>query len=192
MRLTLLNNRFEKRNNRWHGKYQCSCGNTVILDNASVLCGNTKSCGCFRRQESQSRNKTHGHSHKERIYSIWKGIRNRCNNCNSPSYKNYGAKGITLCDEWNEYPVFREWSLKNGYSDELTIERNNNALGYSPDNCRWVTKSAQGKNTSRVIPIEIRKAIKDNSALTYAELQKKYGICKASISRIRKTTLITL
>jgi hypothetical protein len=85
-----------------------------------------------------------------RLYNIWCGMKDRCYNPNAIPYSRYGGKGITICDEWvNDYDTFREWALTHGYKDTLTIDRINNNLGYSPVNCRWITKAEQNRNTSR-------------------------------------------
>lgn len=84
-----------------------------------------------------------------RLHNIWKGMRARCNNPKIPSYKNYGGRGIRVCDNWNIFFNFAIWSILNGYNDILTIDRINNDKGYCPENCRWVDKKVQANNTSR-------------------------------------------
>ena len=92
---------------------------------------------------------THGMS-KSRIYHIRREMIHRCHNEKSSSYKNYGAKGIKVCKEWREnFENFWEWASSNGYSDELTIDRINPKLGYSPENCRWITMHEQILNQDR-------------------------------------------
>ncbi len=84
-----------------------------------------------------------------RIHNIWRGMRSRCYNPNVKCFKNYGGKGIRLCDEWNEsFMSFYQWSIKNGYSDDLTIDRINVNENYSPSNCRWLDIKAQENNRS--------------------------------------------
>jgi hypothetical protein len=76
-------------------------------------------------------------------------MKKRCYYEKSDNYKNYGERGIKVCPEWeNDFEAFYDWSIENGYSDELTIDRKDNDKGYSPDNCRWVTYTVQANNTS--------------------------------------------
>lgn len=85
-------------------------------------------------------------SHKEdlRLRAAWRGMHHRCND--ERYRKHYGSKGITVCDEWSDFDVFKKWSLENGYDKALTLDRINNNLGYSPDNCRWATRTVQQRN----------------------------------------------
>lgn len=128
--------------NRRFGLYKCAyCGNTFEAKIQSVNSGDKKSCGCKFNAPK------HG-GVKERLYRIWGGIKQRCLNPNNKDYKNYGARGITIYDEWlKDYAVFREWALGNGYSDELSIDRVDVDGNYEPNNCRWATKSVQASNT---------------------------------------------
>ena len=91
---------------------------------------------------------------RERLYRIWQHMKDRCYNHNCDSYHNYGGRGITVCDEWrNNYQNFQEWALRNGYTDDLTIDRSNVNGNYEPSNCRWLTQQEQSfnKRTNRTL-----------------------------------------
>lgn len=94
-------------------------------------------------------NKTHGGS-KTRLYRIWKQMRIRCRCVTNPTYRFYGARGITVCPEWDSFPVFRDWALSHGYADNLSIERIDNEKDYCPENCTWIPRDMQAKNTRNV------------------------------------------
>ena len=81
-----------------------------------------------------------------RLYNIWRDMKNRCLNPNNVGYPNYGGRGITVCAEWLEYQPFHDWAYTNGYMDDLFIDREDNNLGYSPANCRFVTRQVQQAN----------------------------------------------
>ncbi|MDX1353088.1 MAG: hypothetical protein R3254_08750 [Thiomicrorhabdus sp.] len=88
----------------------------------------------------------HGES-KTRLYTIWQRMKSRCYDENNNRFEHYGARNIKVCEEWvNNFPNFKKWSLNNGYSDKLTIDRINNDLDYEPSNCRWASYTTQARN----------------------------------------------
>lgn len=91
-------------------------------------------------------------SHK-RLHNIWCTMRERCRTKSSSGYKKYGAKGITVCKEWESFEVFQTWAYENGYNDSLSIDRINPKGNYEPSNCRWVTQKVQQNNRTNNIHI---------------------------------------
>lgn len=154
-RLTVLKLEYKKQRYTKNGKKDgfdyfylchCECGNTCTVDKKKLKSGHTQSCGCLQKERTSKAKKIHG-MEKTRLYHIWQGIKRRCLNPNEVGFKKYGAKGITICDEWKNNPVaFINWAFENGYNDFLTIDRIDNLKGYSPNNCRWVTTKQQARN----------------------------------------------
>lgn len=92
------------------------------------------------------RRTTHGEAHT-RLYNCWKSIKSRCYWLKGKQSHRYGGRGIIVCEEWkNDFTKFRDWSLNNGYLENLTIDRIDNNGNYEPSNCRWVTHKIQGIN----------------------------------------------
>ena len=124
-----------------YGKFQCQyCGKEFVTQTQDVKNKATKSCGCIKGEK-------HNESGK-RLYNIWMGMKQRCYNQNESAYKYYGEQGITVYNVWKDsYIAFKEWSLANGYTDDLSIDRIDINGNYEPDNCRWTTNEVQARNT---------------------------------------------
>ena len=141
--------RLQNRKTYW--KCVCDCGLTVLATGNNLRSGNTKSCGCLRRETAKATgelNKTHGNSHnnRTRLYTIWCGMRQRCNNPSRDAYQLYGGKGIKVCQEWDDFLTFKDWAEAHGYRPDLCIDRIDPSGGYCPENCQWITAS---ENTAR-------------------------------------------
>lgn len=126
---------------------RCDCGVEKECLGTNLKRGISQSCGCLQRELLSLRRKTHGGwANNEKLYSVWHGMRKRCSNKNGHNYKDYGARGITVCDEWGDYSAFREWSLSHGYADGLSIDRIDVNGNYEPSNCRWTNNKVQQNN----------------------------------------------
>lgn len=124
---------------RW--ECRCDCGNIVYVTDTHLTRKNhcVKSCGCLRPKKH--------HMSNTKLYRIYSGMKNRCNNPSAQAYSDYGGRGIKVCDEWNDsFIPFNEWAIANGYSDELSLDRINNDGNYEPNNCRWVDMHEQATN----------------------------------------------
>lgn len=128
-----------KRNGREMVLCRCDCGSIREVRYDGIKCGSTKSCGCSRGTHRMT---------NSRLYNIWHKMKERCYNENHVHYNNYGGRGITVCEEWKtNFQSFYEWAIKNGYSENLTLDRINTDKNYCPENCRWATALEQQNNT---------------------------------------------
>lgn len=139
------------KNATWH--CVCDCGAACVVSSSDLRRGHTKSCGCAQIEAvitTGKRNRTHGKASGGKVvpeYPLWRGMKSRCYNKKSPQFKNYGARGITVCDEWrNSFAAFYR-DMGPRPAPHLTVERKNNNRGYSKSNCVWATKSEQMRNT---------------------------------------------
>ena len=136
--------------------FKCDCGAEIILNENAVRTGNTKSCGCLRKESAAAKSElanrlsqiacyTHKHT-GTRIYKIFKGMKQRCCNPHNPNYKYYGGKGVSICQEWINDPLtFINWAMDHGYDENLTIDRIESDKGYCPDNCEFITQAEQAR-----------------------------------------------
>lgn len=131
----------------------CECGMTTMVYASDLTHGRTMSCGCLHDESSRIRFTKHGGtSRKERLYSIWLAMKQRCSYDGYHHRENYSMKGIKVCDEWvNDYAAFRKWSYDHGFFDQpkgtphreiLSIDRINPHKGYCPENCQWISCDA--------------------------------------------------
>lgn len=130
---------------------KCDCGNEIEVVGTALSSGNTKSCGCITKK--------HG-MFGTRIYNVWHTMKERCYVPSQSSYKNYGGRGIKVCDEWKDnFKEFYNWAI-NGWKKGLTLDRINNDDDYKPDNCRWVDRVEQANNRHTNYLIKYKGEIK--------------------------------
>ena len=178
-RLTVISQDSSKKNKK-HRYYlcHCDCGKTVSVRSSDLRTGNTKSCGCLKRERLVEMTTTHGES-KTKLYNVWNGMMTRCNNPKSDHFYRYGGRGIKVCDEWlHNYTAFRDWALSHGYEDGLTIDRIDVDGNYNPDNCRWITSAEQMKNTSAN-----RLLTFNGETLVLADWARRVGLSPETISK---------
>lgn len=124
----------EKGHSLWECK--CDCGKTVVNLSNRLLTGNSSTCGC-----------RNGHGMRyTRLYRTWVNMKSRCSDPKQDSYRYYGARGISVCDEWLNFKNFMKWAFENGYKDNLTIDRKNSSKNYEPSNCRWLSLEENSRN----------------------------------------------
>lgn len=164
---------------------QCDCGNTTLATTGDLNAEKVRSCGCLGKENSLRLGKTNskGGISKERLNSIYSCMKTRCYNSRRIDYKNYGGRGITICDEWlgeNGYVNFRTWALDNGYCEDLTIDRIDVNGNYEPSNCRWITLSQQARNKRNTVYLVLnnqKKALADwcdELNLDYRKILRRY------------------
>jgi hypothetical protein len=153
-RLTVI----EQAPNKGRGKTtwlcRCDCGQEVAVLANSLISGNTRSCGCLAIEILKQRSYTHALSigangKKTRLYGIWIRMRQRCSDQNSSDFDGYGGRGISVCEEWQNYKNFHDWAMSHGYDEHLTIERKDVDGNYEPSNCKWIPARDQARNTRK-------------------------------------------
>lgn len=131
---------------RTYWKCKCDCGNYTVVRSDCLTTGNTQSCGCYNKTCREKPNSIKKH----KLYRVYWAMKQRCYDSNSKHYDRYGGRGIIICDEWlNNYELFYNWSMNNGYKEGLTIDRINNNGNYEPKNCRFITIAEQQRNKTQ-------------------------------------------
>jgi len=189
-RLTGIEPTNKRKDNKIVWRFKCDCGNEFETVGREVKNGHTKSCGCLnieRITEMGKANKIHGHSSNGIIsptYMVWDSMKQRCENPLHKSYKNYGGRGITVCDRWIEpngqgFMNFLEDMGEKPKNKQLDRIDNNKLINsYSPENCRWTTSKANNRNrrSNHLMPYKGKE-------ICIAEASEITGIHKATIRR---------
>ena len=161
---------------------KCDCGNDHVVPSAKLIQGKSKSCGCYAIEVKSNKATRHGLTKggvKPRTFTIWNNIKARCLNTRAINYKNYGGRGISICDEWMSFEEFHKWAVNNGYRDNLTIDRIDNNGYYYPDNCRWISRGENAGRNRNTILLTVNSETKSISAIA-----REVGISRQMISKL--------
>jgi hypothetical protein len=130
----------------------CDCGNKITTISSHLFSGNTKSCGCLKKETDVIAPTKHG-MYRTPTYETWRSMLRRCYNSNEIHWDRYGGRGITVCDRWREFQNFFEDMGER--PEGLTLDRIDNDGNYEPGNCRWATKKEQASNRAKRRNVEI-------------------------------------
>lgn len=185
-RLTVICASRNKYNKRKYWECECDCGNITFAYTHALIAGKVKSCGCLKDEI----NTKHGGciGKEERLYAVWRTMRQRCYDPHTANYKNYGARGIAVCDEWkNDYEAFRKWALANGYNETAKrntwlLDRIDNNGNYTPENCRFVTPTVNSRNRRSTVKATINGETKP--VVEWCEiLNKDYNLVRGRLQQ---------
>lgn len=151
----------------WH--VICQCGKEKVVEQSSIVGGYSRSCGCLLAEANVARTIPNNHKNTY-LYRTWRAMHRRCENPASSNYKDYGARGITVCAEWSDYEVFRR-DVGERPTDKHTLDRVENSGSYTLDNIRWATAIEQGANKRNNVRHELNGELK-----TVRELAELAGI----------------
>lgn len=168
------------KNSKW--ECVCDCGALTTVQSVRLRQGDTSSCGCYQRDRASEANTTHG-ARRTRAYNTWTNMRKRCANLEGPDAPWYAAKGIAVCNRWQNFNLFLD---DMGQPPEgASLDRIDGALGYSPENCRWATAREQSHNSkvTKLSDHDVR-AIRGD-ARPYKDIAAQYGISKGHVCKVR-------
>jgi hypothetical protein len=179
-----------RNNGRATWKCKCDCGKEISSGSACLRNGSVKSCGCLKREyiktinEKRKNSRISDYDIESPLYYIWSSMHYRCNDKNN---SRYGKRGISVCDEWKVCSTFVRWSLENGYSEGLTLDRIDNNGNYKPSNCRWTTSEVQANNRNNNVVLFF-----NGKSLTVSQWAKELGIKHSTLfKRLSKTNWTT-
>lgn len=162
---------------------QCECGTRRNIALDALVGGKSKQCrNCSNREKAALKSRLDHGMADTRLHQIWIQMRRRCSKETCPDFIRYGGRGIIVCDEWQAFPPFHDWAVANGYSDNLTIDRIDNNLGYAPSNCRWVGRTTQNRNRRDNVRYQFR-----GESLLLSEIAEITGVPLSRIcNRVRR------
>lgn len=161
---------------RW--KCRCDCGSDVEVRGEDLRSGNSRSCGCIQREKARDRFLTHGMT-RSAVYRVWSQMKRRCLNPDDASFCKYGARGIMVCDRWqNSFEAFLDdmGPRPEGHS----IERIDNNGNYEPSNCRWATTKEQVRNKRNNVWGEL-----NGQRLILEDIARAHGVSSKGVSKVR-------
>ena len=183
-RLTISSREATRATGRTQYLCLCECGAQLIVAGCHLVNGHTQSCGCLRKETGQRRPRTHGHTINRKPtpeYMIWGAMRKRCLNPNDQAFPSYGGRGITVCKRWlHSFEAFYT-DMGPRPSPTYSIERISNDGPYSPENCRWATRTEQNRNSRHNIMITWNNATHclkewcEILGLSYSVIQQRYA-----------------
>jgi len=172
--LTVIGFNSIKNKSNYYWNCKCDCGNTSVVQTGHLKNGSIKSCGCLRIKKITKHNES-----KTKLYHVFQCMKDRCFNTNSPLYKYYGNRGITICKEWLEnYEAFKAWANANNYKEGLSIDRIDVNGNYEPSNCRWADAKTQNNNLRNNHILTF-----NGETLTLTQWAEKIGIKTGTLSR---------
>lgn len=186
-RLTIVRE-VEKRKKARFFLCKCDCGTEKVIRMVQLTSGQTKSCGCFKREHLISMIYKNGLS-RTKLYKVWTSMKQRCMNPKCDVYMYYGERGVLIYKDWLEFENFYNWAVGNGYEEGLTIERIDVNSNYEPNNCTWIPQSEQSSNTRRNRLISYNGK-KQNIAQWVKETGLSYNCIRSRLKRgwdIKKT-----
>lgn len=150
---------------------KCDCGNEKIVPASTLKTGQSRSCGCLKREIWLKRITKHGFS-KDVFYQTWCGMMQRCYNSKQVFFHRYGGRGISVCEEWHQIEIFIDWCKRQGEQDDgATLERFDNDGNYHPDNCIFSSRSEQARNRENNLFVDI-----DGIDVLFIDLVEQYGV----------------
>jgi len=159
---------------------RCDCGTERAVKSSQLVQGKTKSCGCFKDENTSKRFKTHGQAYaiqhdQTAVYNAWCNMKTRCLNENRETYNRYGGRGIQICDRWlNSFEAF--YADMGNPPAGHSLDRKDNDGNYCPENCKWSTSKQQTNNTSRCRFVTI-----DGIKMTAMQASERYGVSQFTI-----------